>query len=190
MSAGRPMRQARGAVLLAFLLALSFIGIGVMAAADVWSVTRQREREKQLLFVGQQYRAAIRHYYFAGAGRAYPPSLAALLDDDRFPTPQHHLRRLYVDPITGSSDWGLVQVGDRIMGVHSLSDAEPVKRTGFSAADQIFEDKTSYRDWVFAFVAPRRGGGTAVPSTGATTPLPNPPPGYVTPHHPINGNPS
>jgi type II secretory pathway pseudopilin PulG len=169
---GGPAR--RGVVLLAFLLALALAGIGALAAMDVWATTRQRERERELLFVGHQFRAAIRDYYLggpAGAGRALPPNLEVLLDDDRYPVPVHHLRRLYLDPVTGSSDWGLLMAGDRIMGVYSKSDASPLKQKGFDRADSTFEDKTAYHDWVFAYVPGRRAGVVApVPASAAHRP--------------------
>ena len=166
----RTAQRARGVVLLAFLLALALAGLGALAAMDVWSTTRQHERELELLFVGHQYRAAIRDYYLAGpagAGRALPTSLAMLLDDDRFPVPVHHLRRLYPDPVTGSTDWGLLMVGDRIMGVYSKSDAQPLKQRGFAPADTAFEDKTTYQAWVFAFVPGRRTALLSTPSPSA-----------------------
>jgi type II secretory pathway pseudopilin PulG len=161
--------------MLAFLLALALVGIGASAACDVWSVARQRERETQLLFVGHQFRAAIRDYYYggpAGAGRSLPPSLDVLLDDNRFPVPVHHLRRLYPDPMTGSTDWGLLMAGDRIMGVYSKSEAQPVKQKGFALIDSTFEDKSSYRDWIFAFVAGRHTASVSDPSSAGSTGFP------------------
>ena len=178
MMAGSPRfgrRRGRGVVMLAFLLALALVGLGAAAAFDVWSVTRQREREQQLLFAGHQFRAAIRDYYYggpAGGGRSLPPNLDVLLDDDRFPVPVHHLRRLYADPMTGSTDWGLLMVGDRIMGVYSKSEAPPVKQKGFALIDSTFEDKTSYRDWVFAFVAGRHTASIDDPAPVPTPGLP------------------
>jgi type II secretory pathway pseudopilin PulG len=145
-------------MLLGLLLMLMLTSIALLAAVDVWSTTRQREQERELLFVGEQYRQAIRHYYFAtpsGQARVLPASLEVLLSDDRFPVPVHHLRRLYPDPITGRPEWGLVRVGDRISGVHSLSDHAPLKQTGFSPAQSSFEAKSSYQDWVFVFVPSR-----------------------------------
>lgn len=178
--AGRPGR--RGFVLLALLVALALLGVALMGAVDVWSMARQREREKELLFVGDQYRQAIQRYYTAappGGQRGYPPSLQSLLDDDRFPTPVHHLRRAYPDPITGSAEWGLLKAGERIVGVYSLSEAEPIKKAGFSPAHQVFKDAASYQDWVFAYV-PRRGVVLpAAPASVAPSPTsprkPNPP---------------
>lgn len=151
----RRLRTAhdRGVVLLTLLIALMLVSVGLMAAADVWSLTRQREREQELLFVGEQYRLAIQSYYFGGppgARRELPASLADLLEDKRFPVPVRHLRRLYPDPITGSRDWGQVRIGDRIAGVHSLSEQAPIKQAGFAPAYEHFAGRTAYSQWVFA----------------------------------------
>lgn len=177
-------RASRGVILLALLLAIALLGIGLMTAVDVWSLSRQRDRERELLFVGEQYRQAIRRYYLAASstgGRALPPSLSVLLDDDRFPIPVHHLRRAYPDPITGTADWGLLQIGERIIGVYSLGEGHPIKQAGFPLADKNFDDAASYRDWVFAFQLPRRGLTSAAPAASApagdtrTTISPRPP---------------
>ncbi len=169
----RVFRPDRGVVLLALLIALALLAIGLMSAVDVWTLSRQREREQELLFVGDQYRKAIRHYYLsapAGGQRGYPPSIDVLLQDDRFPIPVRHLRRAYPDPITGNAEWGLLRAGDRILGVYSLSEVHPIKQAGFPPADQTFSDAAGYKDWVFAYL-PRRGVG-AVPSKPASGPPP------------------
>jgi len=175
------MRTRRGIVLLALLIGLALLGIGLMAAVDVWSLSRQREREGELLFVGDQYRQAIRRYYYAapaGTPRRLPGSLELLLEDDRYSVPVRHLRRLYRDPISGGPEWGVLRDGENISGVYSLSEAVPIKQTGFPAAYQQFEGQSRYRDWVFAFVVPHRGLAPASPVNPAsspprTVPLPN-----------------
>jgi type II secretory pathway pseudopilin PulG len=147
-------RRAHGVVLLALLLAVALGGIAMMAAVDVWALARQRAREQELLFVGDQYRLAIQRYYFGappGTRRVLPASLADLLEDNRYPVPVRHLRRLYLDPITGSADWGALRVGGRIAGVFSLSDQVPVKQAEFEQSYEQFNGKTAYREWVFAF---------------------------------------
>jgi type II secretory pathway pseudopilin PulG len=48
-----------GLVLLALLIMLILVAVGALAAAEVWSTTLKREREVELLFVGNQYRRAI-----------------------------------------------------------------------------------------------------------------------------------
>ncbi len=177
-----PLRSSQhGVVLLAMLVALALLAIGLMGAVDVLRLSRQRDREVQLLFVGEQYRQAIRHYYAAAPGaaqRGYPPNLEVLLEDERYPIPVRHLRRAYPDPITGKAEWGLLKVGDRIQGVYSLSEATPIKQAGFPRIHEAFKDATSYKDWVFAYI-PRRG--VAVPSTPASGAPPATPPRIPTP---------
>ncbi|MDH5331229.1 MAG: type II secretion system protein [Aquincola sp.] len=155
----RPRRPQGGVVLLALLLALALGGIALMAAVDVWSLTRQRAQEQELLFVGDQYRQAIQRYYFGappGSPRVLPASLADLLEDDRYPVPVRHLRRPYPDPVTGGAEWGVLHVGNRIAGVYSVSDKEPIKQAGFARGYQFFEGLKTYRDWTFAVSATGR----------------------------------
>jgi len=170
-------RPPRGVVLLALLLALGLAGIAALAAVDVWAVSRQHEREQQLLFAGEQYRQALRHYYFgapAGMPRVFPDTLADLLDDTRFPVPVHHLRRLYADPMTAGGEWGVLRVADRIVGVYSLSEQAPLKKAGFTGANAtaLFGDAVTYRDWVFAVQLQRgmlpRARGTPGATDGRT----------------------
>jgi type II secretory pathway pseudopilin PulG len=178
-----PAARQRGVVLLALLLALALGGIATMAAVDVWALTRQRAAEEELLFVGDQYRKAILHYYLGappGTRRVLPATLEDLLDDNRNLVPVHHLRRLYPDPITGSTEWGALRIGDRIAGVYSLSDREPIKKARFAPSNQQFTDKTTYRDWVFVVSIPGRGPISVTPPSGGnpadgippTVPLP------------------
>jgi type II secretory pathway pseudopilin PulG len=154
-AAGR--NRQRGLMLVGLLILMFLSGVLAMTGLEVWATTRQREREVELLFVGDQYRQAIRRYYFAaGIGQTaeLPAKLEDLLNDNRFPVPVHHLRRLYPDPITGRTDWGLALRGERIVGVHSLSEATPLKQTGFDQANATFEARTAYKDWVFLFIPP------------------------------------
>jgi type II secretory pathway pseudopilin PulG len=148
------MRASTGFMLLGLLILLALSGISLMASVDVWTLQRQREREQQLLFVGDEYRQAIRRYFFAappGTPRNLPSRLELLLEDDRYPVPVRHLRRLYPDPITGKAEWGELRVGGRISGIYSLSEAQPLKQAGFSNNYEGFSGKTRYQDWVFAF---------------------------------------
>ena len=150
--------RARGVMLLALLLTMLLGAIAAMGAVQVWATTRQHDQELELLFVGAQYRQAIRHYYFSapvGQPRVLPSRLEDLLGDDRFPVPVRHLRRLYPDPVTTSGEWDLVMQGSRIAGVRSRSQAQPLKRSSFDNANASFEGKSSYEDWAFVFVSPR-----------------------------------
>lgn len=158
----------RGVVLLALLIALVLAGIALMAAVDVWALSRQRAREQELLFVGDQYRRAIQRYYFGappGTPRVLPTSLAALLEDDRYPMPVRHLRRLYPDPITGGGEWGVLRVGDGIAGVFSLSEREPARKAHFAPGYEQFEQAQAYRDWVFGVTPAGQPGVIKRPTT-------------------------
>jgi type II secretory pathway pseudopilin PulG len=164
--------QHRGFMLLGLLIVLALGGISLMAAVDVWTLEKQREREQQLLYAGDQYRQAIRRYFFAappGSPRTLPTNFALLLEDDRYPIPVRHLRRLYPDPITGKAEWGEVRVGERIAGVYSLSEAQPVKQAGFAPTYETFNGKTSYQEWVFAFNGPTAANAAAPASAPSVT---------------------
>lgn len=147
---GAGNRQA-GFTLLAVLFLVAAVGVGLAAVGTAWETAARREKETQLMFVGDQYRRAIQSYRQAtpGTNKRYPSSLVDLLEDRRFPNVRRHLRRLYPDPITGSPEWGLVMRDGGIAGVHSLSQLEPIKKVGFSKADTAFAGASRYADWVF-----------------------------------------
>jgi type II secretory pathway pseudopilin PulG len=140
-------------VLLTILLFVLMTTLAAGSMVKLYQTQTQREKEEQLLFVGDQYRRAISSYYNtmpAGSARTPPASLEVLLNDVRFPTPLQHLRRLYPDPMTGKADWELVMAAGGVVGVRSRSVQEPFKTAGFTPMYQSFEGKTRYADWVFA----------------------------------------
>ncbi len=131
-------RSQAGFTYVGLLIAVVFFGMGSVGAARLLASTERVEREAELLFVGNQFRQAIRSYVQAGPGQ-YPATLKDLLLDPRSPTPRRHLRRLFIDPISGKPDWGLVLAPEGgIMGVHSLSSREPLKRANFERQDSNF----------------------------------------------------
>ena len=96
MRTGRSAAREGGFVYLALLIGLVIIGVGLGATAEVWTLTSQREREQELLFVGNQYRLAITRFYLQSppAARRFPLTLDELVDDTRAPDkPMHHLRK-------------------------------------------------------------------------------------------------
>ncbi len=126
------MVRQGGFTYLTILFALAIMSTGLALAGEVWHTGRVREKEAELLFVGNEYRKAIARYYFSGTQRQYPRALADLIKDSRHPGTVRHLRRLYADPITGGAEWGLVKGPDGgIAGVHSLSEDSPLKSGGF-----------------------------------------------------------
>ena len=148
----RPARRcAGGFTYIGLLAAIAIIGIGISAVGQVSHSLQMREKERELLFVGDQFRKAIASYKSVPPG-IYPQSLDDLLLDKRFPNVRRHLRRIYVDPMTGSKQWGLVDIPGRgIAGVFSLSDETPLKTQNFPVLYKAFEGKTKYSEWRFFF---------------------------------------
>ena len=164
------MRQQSGFAYLLVLLLVVLMGLGLGAAGTLWQTESQRLKERELLYIGEQYRQAINRYYNApGPIKQYPKSLEALLLDTRQPTVTRHLRKLYPDPMTHKKEWGLVVDGDseEIRGVYSLAPGEPLKQHGFALHQQGFEEAKTYAAWQFV-VTP-----VAPPPTAPK----NPPPG-------------
>jgi len=146
-------RQA-GVTYLAVLLLVALMGATLGAAGVLWHTAQMREKERELLFVGNEYRRAIQLYYLNSPGgvRQYPRELADLVRDPRQPAVKRYLRKLYRDPMTGKPEWGLVKNPDgSIAGVYSLSDAAPFKTANFSKGDADFEGKEKYSDWKFVY---------------------------------------
>lgn len=151
------------------LFTVALAGAALAGTGMVWHTAQMREKEKELLFAGNEFRNAIRAYYLATPSglQRFPPTLEDLMKDPRFPTTVRHLRKLYRDPVTGGTDWGLVAApGGGIMGVYSKSEATPRKRADFAPPNQVFaelskkdEDKLTYQDWKFVFLP----AGAAVP---------------------------
>jgi type II secretory pathway pseudopilin PulG len=171
------LRRAPGFTYIGLLILVALIGIGLSAVGQVWATMQQRDKEEELLFVGGQIRNALALYAAntPGNGERYPQRLDDLLKDSRYPGVRRYLRKIYRDPMTGSAEWGLVKTPTgTIAGVYSQSDRVPIKISQFNLADQSFEEKTKYSEWVFM---PRARPGTAV-----MAPAPGTLPGQIQPN--------
>lgn len=152
--APRARRSRRGFTYLGLLIAIVVMAIGLSAVGPVSRTLQLRDQERELLFAGDQFRRAIASYYEKTPGplKQFPRSLDELLKDNRFPDVRRHLRRIYVDPITGKKQWGLVEIPGRgIAGVYSLSEEQPVRIANFPAAYQGFAVATKYSEWKFVY---------------------------------------
>ena len=146
-----PAGKQRGFTLLGLLFLVAGLGVSLAALGTVWQNVNQREKEAELLFVGDQYRRALLSYYrqAPGGDQHYPKKLGDLLRDPRFPNTVRHLRRLQPDPVTGG-DFILVRDPEGgIKGLHSAAVAAPKKTAGFAPEYARFEGATHYSDWVF-----------------------------------------
>jgi type II secretory pathway pseudopilin PulG len=177
-------RNSHGFAYIALLVVIVVIGISLGAAGKYWSNVVLRDKEEELIFRGDQYRQAIELYYKAVlVGPQYPDNIDDLLMDSRTPTGRRHLRQRYKDPISGED---FVEIRDtttnRIIGVHSPSDKQPLKQAGFPAIYSIkptplvpqagfpanpndFEQKGKYSEWLFV--------STIIPAPPVTVPRSN-----------------
>jgi type II secretory pathway pseudopilin PulG len=165
------VNKASGFTYVIMLVAVAVSGVLLAAGSIVWSQQAQRERERELLLIGKEFRRAIGLYYerTPGAVKRYPERLEDLLHDSRYLSTQRYLRRIYRDPVTGKAEWGLVQApAGGIMGVYSLSSDRPVKTGGFDETEMGFEGTAKYSDWQFAYLplSASTAQPPAPPSTG------------------------
>ena len=170
--------RQRGFTYLWVLLLVAFLGVGLTAAVQIDATAAQREREQELLAIGRQFQTALGRYVEQRPGgvaeRQYPATLDELLQDPRWPSLRRHLRKIFVDPMTGKAEWGLVLVGGRIAGVHSLSDRQPIKQDGFAPEQAGLRGKQKYSEWLFVYPPDLQQQG-APGAPGAVPAAANPP---------------
>ena len=167
---------SHGFTYIGLLIFIAILGIGLAASGVVFHQQAQREKEKDLLFVGDQIRHAIAQYYekSPGGNKRFPRALEDLVLDQRYPAMQRYLRRVYKDPMIGSKEWALMRAPDGgIIGVHSSSKEKPLKTENFPAGYEDFKGRQSYVDWKFVYAvavaepSPPGTGGTATPAQRA-----------------------
>ena len=189
------IRSQRGFVYLWAMFAVTVAGLVLAGTGQTWKVKAQREQELELLFIGEEFREAIMSYYGGqggasggasggaqggtqgsagaqgGARGEYPDSLEKLIEDKRSGVTIRHLRRIYLDPMTKTDDWGLVtepppedgsgatrsNISNGIIGVYSLSDKKPMKKENFPEHFAKFSEAETYQGWQFVFE--QDGGG-------------------------------
>jgi len=180
-----------------FIIAILLGGLAIVG--ETWETSARREKEAELLFIGNQYRRAIGLYYLAtpGPNKMYPRQIEDLLKDPRQPGTMRHLRKLFPDPMTGKEFVVIKGADGGVQGVASSSELAPLKVANFRVRDAIFEGAQKYSEWKFihtpppAVVAPgakpaagaASGPAGTAPASGAApaqapgTSAPNPPGG-------------
>ncbi|WP_175041966.1 type II secretion system protein [Duganella vulcania] len=144
-------KRQRGFAYLWTLMLVAFMGVGLTIAAGLYATAMRRDKERELLFIGHEFRHALEGYNKANGAGQYPLTLEELLKDPRFPSAKRHLRRLYNDPITGKADWALVLQQGRIVGIRSTSAQRPIKQDNFDDDDAGLAKKPRYADWLFTY---------------------------------------
>jgi type II secretory pathway pseudopilin PulG len=151
------MWQQRGFTLVAALAAMFLLALATQQVMSVVSQQAQREREAELLRVGAAFAKAIGAYYEASPGtqKNWPPSLEALVDDRRMVSLQRYIREVYRDPLTRSTEWGIVPAPDGgVAGVYSLSEGEPIRSGAIESGPLSLPPASRYTDWKFVYTPP------------------------------------
>ena len=146
-----PVRQ-RGYILVVTMFMAFIVAVLLIALTRWWQAEARREKERELLFVGQQFRNALAGYAASSPPGATPrpATLAELLKDDRDGTVHRHLRRIYIDPMTATDAWALDLAEDgTVLAVHSRSESRPITPDGSSPRFRAFEGTTRYSQWRF-----------------------------------------
>lgn len=148
----QPWVAQSGFTYLGLLFLIALLCLALAAASIVHSVESRREKELQLVFAGEQIAAAI-DSYAVSSGRVaqpFPTELSELLSDQRSLVGLHHLRQIYVDPMTNSKEWGLLKTPQGgIIGVFSTSRERPLKQKNFPDGLSFPEQAKTYREWHF-----------------------------------------
>lgn len=157
----RPDRATRGYSFVELLVVSSILLILASAVAPLAQVTMQRQRESELRRALREMRTAIDRYKDAvdlgviggtdidPENQGYPPSLGTLVEgvepvDESTGGVLRFLRRIPIDPMTKSTDWGL----------RSYQDDPDATRWGGDNVYDVYTrsrgmalDGTRYRDW-------------------------------------------
>jgi len=172
-------RQA-GFTYLGLIIFVTIIGLVGAATLKIGALLQRAAAEEELLDIGAAFSAALDSYAAATPQGAspYPPSLKELLKDPRVPGVRRHLRKIFVDPLTGKAEWGVVYLGDGTTGVvavHSLSTAKPLKVANFDSRFAGLDNADTISAWRFKARDPALGQAPgqpqpAAPSTPTTQP--------------------
>ena len=149
------------------IVLVTIIGLVGAATLKADALLRRAAAEEELLEIGAAFSAALTSYAEATprGQPQQPPTLDELLKDPRFPGTRRHLRKIFVDPITGKAEWGIVWLnkgggiggsnggtssGTGVLAVYSLSESTPLKQAGFDARFQNLQNREHISEWKFA----------------------------------------
>ena len=174
------------------LLSVVVAALAATAGSHLLGNELRREKEAELLACGDEIRRAIESYHGKNnAGSSpFPTRLEWLLRDPHQATIQRYLRRICPDPMqqrdpndsAKTGGWALILDAKRqIVGVHSESLREPLKRSGFAPLYEVFREARHYADWRFiaagglpaqANASTPTGSLNFIPSQSPALPLP------------------
>ncbi|WP_256081586.1 type II secretion system protein [Massilia sp. YIM B04103] len=192
-------KPARGFTYISVIILVAVIGLVSAATLRLGVLLQRSAAERELLNIGAEFSDALKSYAAATPQGQHPQprTLNDLLRDPRYPQIRRHLRKIYIDPMTGKPEWGLLTVPNKIgiAGIYSLSEAKAIKVANFPARFAVFEGKTRISDWKFTAdglapppvaTTPGNAPGSLFPSTPGNNqpPTPTPAPGQEQPAPP------
>jgi general secretion pathway protein G len=157
----RALRQSRGFTFIELLVVTTILIVLASAIMPLARVTLQREREAELRRALREMRTAIDKYKDAvdmgqigatdvrAGSEGYPPELATLVEgvtkaNDASGIKLKFLRRVPIDPMTHSTEWGMRSYQDKAdsssWGGQNVYDV-------YSKAEGTALDGTKYKDW-------------------------------------------
>jgi len=107
MKSRRVRSKESGYVLLAVMLTLTLMLIALSVEAPRIAQQIKRDKEEEMIHRGKDYATAVKRFVHKNGGR-YPVSVEQLENTNHV----RFLRKKYVDPMTGESDWKMVHVGE------------------------------------------------------------------------------
>ncbi|MES3020086.1 MAG: type II secretion system protein [Pseudomonadota bacterium] len=167
-------RQA-GFTYVGLIVLVAIVGLTGAATLKINALLQRAAAEEELLDIGAAFSDALRSYAAATPrGQPYqPPTLQDLLRDPRTPGVRRHLRKVFVDPMTGKAEWGVQYLNGQsgVVALYSLSQARPFKLANFDARFRGFDNSARISDWKFT-----ASGQGAVPPPPLLAPAPLVPP--------------
>jgi type II secretory pathway pseudopilin PulG len=146
------LKSSAGFTFIAAMIIVIIMGIMLGAVGQTWQTIMKRENEAELLFRGGQILDAIDRYGKRPSVPKIPiKDLKDLVEDPRSLQKVHHLRKVYLDPMT-NKDFDLIKDPTRgIIGVASTSKEKPIKVDfkNMTGAYKTFDKKDKYSDWKF-----------------------------------------
>ena len=155
----RPLRSAQGYTYIVVLVFLAVLSMAAALTLEIADTNAKRAAEAELLDVGKEFERGFASYYrqSPSGSRRFPDRLEDLTRDPRYPGLRRHLRRVYVDPLTGAA-WGTVPApGGGIMAVYSTAAGEPyredigVRAMPPAASSPDAKALRSYAAWRFGY---------------------------------------
>ncbi len=154
MRPGNRRRRAAqaGFTYVALLAVVALAGIALAEIGTRWADRVQREREQQLLRIGQVYAQALLAYHRGspGSDKTWPKDVQELLQDPRMLGTVRYLRAPYTDPMVPGQPFALIRAADNtIRGVQSTSTATPFHEGPVDLGVTALPPAQHYADWQF-----------------------------------------